>query len=103
MYNENMAGDTNIPKSDSVGKEKSQVEKQIDILGKSRSRLSDSISELEDRLSSVLRNEIAEKSLEGAETPQAPLTQLAETIRTQEYGISHLHGKIRDIIGRLEL
>ena len=82
-------------------KQKSQVQEQLELLAKSRDRLTSTINELEERLISVLDNVSEDKAM--SETPQQPLTPLADMIRNQEEGFCYLDKKVRGIIERLQL
>ncbi|MBC8307413.1 MAG: hypothetical protein H8E55_68070 [Pelagibacterales bacterium] len=81
---------------------KSQVREQLELLEKSKSKLSKTICELEERLNPVLTPQSGDKDLVGDDM-EMQLSPLASEIRRREID-THLQNKhIRDIISRLTL
>ena len=83
-----------------VADKNSPVKEQLEVLGKTKEKLSATIDRLEERLSSVLFNDSADKS---EATPKQDLTPLAGAIRDNEESFSYQNRRLYNIIERLEL
>ena len=83
-----------------VAGKSSQVKEQLEVLCKTKERLAVTIDRLEERLSSVLSNESAEKS---ETTLKQDLTPLAGAIRDTAESFSHQTIRLNDVLDRLEL